>query len=227
MASSPDPAERARPLYDPARPIPPALGVAARLPTGSGLAQRERRARILATIRDTLVAEGFDGVTMRGIAEASGVAVQTIYNLVGPRDQAIVEAICEYTRLVGYSSLPDPADPDAVQQLIERWSSSVEAAPEFCRQVCLISLTPSRAIFHAFRDRQQKALRGFLAMQKKAGVLRASANLVELAEQLILIASALCVEWADGRLTLDQLRRRLASGFASLMAGALAGRSGH
>lgn len=209
-----------RPLdspFDPRRPIP----LAPPASRGAGQAQRLRRSRILATIRDLLVADGFDGVTVRRIAEASGVAVQTIYNLVGPRDQAIVEAICEYTRLVGYSSMPDPADPEAVQAIIDRWSQSIDAAPEFCRQVCLISLTPSRDIFYSFRDRQRKAMRGFLVMQKKAGVVRPGANTLDLAEQLILLASALCMEWADGRLTLDQLRARLAAGFGNLMASAL------
>jgi len=209
------------PAYDPRLPIAHAAAAA----RGTGQAQRLRRSRILATIRDLLVAEGFDGVTMRRIAEASGVAVQTIYNLVGPRDQAIVEAICEYTRLVGYSSMPDPADPEAVQAIIDRWSQSIDAAPEFCRQVCLISMTPSRGIFYSFRDRQRQAMRGFLVLQKKAGVVRAGANVLELAEHLILVASALCIEWADDRLTLDQLRRRLASAFAGLMTGAIVGRT--
>ncbi len=41
---------------------------------------------ILAAIRRLLIDEGYDGITVRRIAEASGHAVQTICNLVGPRD---------------------------------------------------------------------------------------------------------------------------------------------
>lgn len=208
-------------VFEPGCPVPPGFDRAANVSSASGQAQRERRSRILATIRNLLVERGFEGLTVRGIAEGSGFAVQTIYNLVGPRDHAIVEAICEYTRLINYSSLSDPEDPYAVVKIMDRGAQSIEASPEFCRQVCMIAFTPSRDIYYKYRDRQFRAMRGFLAMQKKAGILRASVNISDLAEQLMLLASALCMDWADDRLPLDQLRRRLIAGYTNLMAGAV------
>lgn len=209
-------------LYDPAAPIhhfhSRGLGR-----TGAVLSrrnQRLRRAQILATIRRLLTEEGLDGVTVRGIAQASGHAVQTIYNLVGPRDQAIVEAISEYTRYVGHTALPDPGDPNAVVEIIGRWLQSIECAPEFCRQVCLIFFSPSRGIFYHFRDKQLKAMQGLLARQQQCGILRADANLSDLAEQLVTFASASCVEWSDRPFPLEQLHRRISSGFGNLLDGA-------
>ena len=208
-------------IYDPGSPVPLEFLRAANAPSVSGLAQRQRRSRILAAIRELLVERGFEGVTVRRIAEASGYAVQTIYNLVGPRDQAIVEAICEYTRLVNYSTLPDPEDPYAVVKIIDRGAQSIEASPEFCRQVCQIALTPSRDIFYRYRDRQFRAMRGFLAMQRKSGALRANVNISDLAEQLIIFASALYIDWADRGLPVEHVRRQLISGYANLIAGAI------
>lgn len=208
-------------IYEPGRPIKPYVP---RLPgqaTTSRQNQRQRRSLILATIRRLLAEQGYDGVTVRGIAEQSGHAVQTIYNLVGPRDQAIVEAIGEYTRYVGRSAMPDPEDPDAVVEIIDRWVKSIEAAPEFCRQVSLIFFTPSRHIFYNFRDRELKGMQGLLARQQKCGILRTDANIRDLAEQLVLFASALCVEWSDRPFPLDQLHRRMCSGYANLLAGAI------
>jgi hypothetical protein len=208
----------ARPaIYDPSQPIAPFFGAGRSRPVPSRHNQRLRRAQILATIRRLLVEQGLGGVTVRGIAQTSGHAVQTIYNLVGPRDQAIVEAISEYTRYVGQTAVPDPGNPDAVTEIIGRWLQSIEAAPEFCRQVCLIFFTPSRAIFYHFRDKQLKAMQALLAKQQKSGILRADVNLADLAEQLVTFASASCVDWSDRPVPLEQLHRRIYAGFANLL----------
>lgn len=75
--------------------------------------QRQRRSLILAAIRQLLIEEGYRGVTVRRIAEVSGHVVQTIYNLVGPRDHAIVEAIADYTAHVARMA---PFAPDDLPQ---------------------------------------------------------------------------------------------------------------
>lgn len=208
-------------IYQPGLPIKPWTGRLTGQAATSRQNQRHRRSMILATIRRLLTEEGYDGVTVRRVAEQSGHAVQTIYNLVGPRDQAIVEAIGEYTRYVGRSAMPDPEDPDAVVEIIDRWVQSIQSAPEFCRQVSLIFFTPSRHIFYSFRDRELKGMQGLLQRQQKCSILRADANIRDLAEQLVLFASALCVEWSDRPFPLDQLHRRLCSGYANLLAGAI------
>jgi hypothetical protein len=154
---------------------------------------------------------------MRGIAQDSGYAVQTIYNLVGPREGAIVEAISEYTRHVGLMALPHPEDPHALLEVIDHWIKAVEAAPEFCRQVCLIYFTDSRGIFYHFRDQQLKALQLLLTRQRRRGLIRTNTDVGALAEQLIIHASALCVEWSDCPFPLEQLHRRLRSAFAGLL----------
>lgn len=209
-------------VYDPSAPVMYVRGgwsLEGAMPRRN---QRLRRAHILATIRQLLIEGGVENVTMRKIADVSGHAVQTIYNLAGPRDQAIVEAISEYTRFVGRTAGPKPEDPYAVLEIIDRWLMSIKAEPEFCRQVSLIAFTDSREIFYAFRERQLKAMKSLLALQRKCGVLRADADTCDLAETLVLLASALCTEWADRGRDLEQLHRRLYRGFADLLAGALA-----
>ena len=166
--------------------------------------------------------EGFEAVTVRRIAESSGHAVQTIYNLVGPRDQAIVEAISEYTRFVGRTARPRAEDPHAVIEIIDRWLQSVEAAPEFCRQVSLIYFGRSRCVFYDFRDGELKGMHRLLVRQQKCGALRPETNLRDLSEQLVLFASGLCLEWSDRPFPIEQLRRRLYSGYANLLAAAVA-----
>lgn len=159
---------------------------------------------------------------MRRIAEGSGLAVQTIYNLAGPRDESITEAISEYSRQVGLRAVPSAEDPNALLEVIDGWIGSIEDAPEFCRQVCLIFFTPSRDIFYHFRDRQFKAMKAFLARQQKCGLIRPDTNIPQLAQQMIIFASALCVEWSDRPFPLERLRQGLRTGFSKLLAGSSA-----
>jgi AcrR family transcriptional regulator len=207
-------------VYDPSLPIHYFPGQARAALSRRN--QRLRRAQILATIRQMLTEDGFEGVTVRRVAQASGHAVQTIYNLVGPRDRAIVEAISEYTRYVGRTASPRPEDPQAVMTIIDCWLRSVEAAPEFCRRVSLIYFTPARDVFYSFRDRELKGMQGLLSRQQKCGAIRPEASVRDLAEQLVLFASASCVDWSDRPYPVEQLRRRLYSGYANLLAGAIA-----
>jgi len=57
-----------------------------------------RRDRILDAAAAILAVEGSDGLSMRNLAEAAGVSVNTIYNLIGPRD-AVIAALVE--RVIG------------------------------------------------------------------------------------------------------------------------------
>lgn len=206
-------------ILDPARPIfRPLRDGAGQVPAFN---QRHRRSTILATIRQLLVEEGLEGVTVRRIAERSGHAVQTIYNLVGPRDLAITEAISEYSQYVNLTSAPDPFDPDAPAAIVDRELASIRVNPEFCRNVCLIYFSNSRQIFYNFRDKQVTSMHRFLVQQQRAGILRREVNSLALAEQLMFFLGALCVEWADRDFPFDELRGRLYDGYENLMAGAL------
>lgn len=214
-------ADMATAIYDPSTPIMLSRRGAAGDSVISRRNQRLRRAHILATVRQLLTEGGFENVTMRKVADVSGHAVQTIYNLVGPRDHAIVEAVGEYTRFVGRTANVNPEDPNAVVEIIACWLQSIEANPEFCRQVSLISFTESRHIFYTFRDRQLKGMQNLLQHQQRCGVLRPDTDTRELGELLVLLASALCIEWSDQNCSLETLQRRLYSGYGKLLANAV------
>ena len=49
--------------------------------------QIERQQRILATARREISRVGYEGLTMRGLAGASGVALKTLYNLNSSKDE--------------------------------------------------------------------------------------------------------------------------------------------
>lgn len=208
-------------ILDPTRPIVrPDL-----VESGPGQApafnQRYRRSTILASIRQLLAEDGLEGVTVRRIAERSGHAVQTIYNLVGPRDLAITEAISEYSQYVNLTAAPDPCDPDGPAAIVGRELASIRINPDFCRNVCLIFFSSSRAIFYDFRDRQVKALHRFLLQQQRSGVLRRDVNTHSLAEQIMFFNGALMTDWADGRGSFEAMCEKVYDGYENMMIGAL------
>ena len=203
--------------YDPFAPISPHLGRHADRKAVTRSLQRLRRSEILATIRRLLTERGCEHVTMRGLAEASGYAVQTIYNLVGPRNQAISEAISEYSLYVGRTASPRPEDPRALFSIISSWLDAIEAEPEFCRQTNLIFFTPSRSIYYKFRDQQLKGMRNLLRRQQTSGIFRPGIDVDSLAEHLVLLSSALWLEWSDRPFSIADLQFKLFSGFSNLL----------
>lgn len=207
-------------VFDPTLPIPRPAGHLASA-EAFGQNQRNRRSTILASIRRLLTDEGYEGVTVRRVAECSGHAVQTIYNLVGPRDLAITEAVTEYSQYVCLTATPNPADPFASVAMIDRELKSIEVRPEFCRNVCNIYFTELRGIFYDFRARQTKMLHSFLVQQQKSGVIRHGVDTRSMAENFMMFMGQIFVEWADFSLPMDQLKQRLYAGYYSMMAEAI------
>jgi AcrR family transcriptional regulator len=212
---------------DPRLPVPPVFaqrGDGRQPPARQN--QRRRRAVILASIRQLLLEEGYKGVTVRKIAELSGNVVQTVYNLVGPRDQALVEAIADYTSYVGRLAPVTPEDPAAVIKIIEWQGQSVLREPEFTRQVCLMYFTDGRRIFQQYRQRQIRDVHSILAKQKRVGVLRRDVNCRDVAQDLMFYSSVIFIEWADQAFPTGDLISRIRSGYAHILAGAVSPRHG-
>lgn len=211
-------------LYDPTIPTAYWTHYSARPMVATGSDQRLRRSVILATIRRLLIERGCKEITVRRIAEASGFAVGTIYNLVGSRNEAITEAISEFTLFVGRTASPKPDDPNSVVRIIDHWLEATTATPELCRQVNLIHFSEYRVIYNKSREHQLLGMYNFLRRQQKYGIITADADVQELSEHLVLLSSTFFQEWADRCLSLDQLHQKVRSSCANLLIDKLAHR---
>ena len=108
----------------------------------------ERRARILASARTQLARHGYDGLTMRDLAQAARVSVPTLYNLFGGKDAILAAAMAESVErvaalqvsskttffgraLIGFDAgMAMIADaPDFYRRLIPLFMTSPEAQP--------------------------------------------------------------------------------------------------
>src|SRR3546814_6782036 len=81
----------------------------------------------------------------------------------------------------------------------------------------MIFFSDAREIFYAFRERQVEVLHNFLVQQQRLGILRADANIRNLAERVILSLGALFVEWADRPFAFELLEERLYGTYENLM----------
>ena len=55
--------------------------------------QQERQQRILTVVREQISAVGYEALNMRDLAAASGVALKTLYNLYGSKDELLLAAV--------------------------------------------------------------------------------------------------------------------------------------
>lgn len=206
-------------FYDPFTPLPYRGGKAEASPAGAVReSQYARRSEIFAAIRRLIAKVGCEHVTVRRIAEDSGYAVQTIYNLVGPRDQAISDAISEYSIFVGRRASAALEAAEALPAIVNNWLQAISKTPEFVRQSNLVYFTDSRGIYYRFRDRQLSGMYTLLKRQKNSGIIKPEVDIRSLAEQLGLFASTMCLEWSDRPFPIERLHQKICSGFTSLLA---------
>lgn len=201
--------------FDPFKALPPGAGKMQPVEPGARVNQRLRRAEIRAVIRRLLAERGVEGLTVRGIAQESGFALQTIYNLAGPRNQAITDAISEYSLYVGRVA-SSGMGPPSLAKVVDMWIAAAEASPDYARQCQRIFFTPSRDIYYRFRDIQIRGMAKFLRNQEAAGTLYFHGSARRLAEQMVFYAMAMWLDWADSAYPLPALRDRLLPGLIKL-----------
>jgi AcrR family transcriptional regulator len=63
--------------------------------------QRARQERILAAARGLIAEKGYDGLTMRDLARASGVSDKTLYNLFTSKDRLVLSAVADLLDAIG------------------------------------------------------------------------------------------------------------------------------
>ncbi|MBW2315953.1 MAG: TetR/AcrR family transcriptional regulator [Deltaproteobacteria bacterium] len=83
--------------------------------------REERKRRILEVARGLIGDRGYEGVTMRDLAEASLVSVPTLYNLFGGKNELLLQAVLShFGTLIGSAERPGPGvGLDRVLSLVE------------------------------------------------------------------------------------------------------------
>src|SRR5210317_945213 len=108
--------------------------------------QQERQQRILTVVREQITAVGYDGINVRDVAAASGVALKTLYNLYGSKDELLLASVAELLKDVQQLDHVAGAEPGIARHLAhtEAVARQIVATPAYAD-------TMARTLFQAGR----------------------------------------------------------------------------
>lgn len=181
-------------------------------------AKEDRRTRILTEARTLLSAEGFEGLSLRKLAASAGLTVPTIYNLVGGKEQILLELA-----LSMIASVETALDDIAESQPLERAEAvvlvaiaEISRAPEFHRAALLAIDYLDRTAAPPGWDRLGRRA---TAMQEKAilsaqrlGLLEGQISAKLIASQIFRTYRSASRDWSLQRCSLPAFRSTALAG---------------
>jgi AcrR family transcriptional regulator len=176
----------------------------------------ERRERILAEAREIIGVQGFDALTMRALAQAAGVTVPTIYNLIGNKDQVLFGAVEEQT-----DRFLDGLERSAgdVLAVVDATARELLRMPSYYRSLLWLLMSSETAA--PARQNVELALRGQLRSTlgelAEQGVIEDWVELDVLRRQIQSSLWSNALDWANGRVTDASLASVVRYGVALLM----------
>jgi len=186
--------------------------------SGNRLAQRERRARILAATRVLIARGGLEKVTVREIAGLSGISIQTIYNLAGNRIRVVEMAISEHISTAARPALSQGSYPNLFFALADQmWINAVQN-PHYTRWASMICSGGEATLNRRVYRHQGKVLAELL-QRHYGGRGGTTADFETLACHVTTLTGAIALDWARGSIDSVEFRYRLATGYGFLLQG--------
>ena len=189
----------------------------------------ERKSRILAAARTIIASDGFDALTTRGLAQAAGVTVPTLYNLVGDKAAIIATMAAQsieelwdrlqFDRRATPLEMADAVIDEAYAQIQQDSAFTRGAFVGLQRLGIAFSYDQSRDDAGAHHARRSVEMAEFAcrAAQQK-GQLRGNLSPRDLAVQMFAAYRAPLDDWLQGAITDNEMLRRQRWGFYSVLA---------
>jgi AcrR family transcriptional regulator len=188
----------------------------------------ERRRRILATARRLISKKGFEGLTMRDLADAARVSVPTVYNLVGGK-VSLLAALVEEVYANVATKLGDPEQHDtfvsAAMELCTVAHGEVLLAPEYYRELIGLFLVSkeARPIRQSLGERSIALMTRVLASGQARGELVDWVDPGALSATLYSQYISATIDWANRELDDDDLQATTSYGHALILLGVARG----
>ncbi len=187
----------------------------------------ERRARILKAARRVVARSGYDGLTMRDLAEAARVSVPTLYNLFGGKDAILAAAMAESVeRISGLVVPPGTTFFGRAQLGFDAGMAMIADAPDFYRRLIPLFMTSAEA--RPIRARTELGFHALMTANLTAA--RDAGELVAWAEPRVVAGHmwaqymAAFLHWGVGECDLDGFRTIALSGICHVLLGVTRGR---
>jgi len=186
----------------------------------------ERRERIVKAAKKLVGERGYDGLTMRDLADAARVSVPTLYNLFGSKDAILVAELQSLATSIA-ASLPRTGDSFFARGMaaFEAGMRFVEEEPAFFRAIMQMFLTspettPMRRLTE---DAFIAIMTANLDAAKRAGQLADWARPPIVARHMFAQYMAAFLAWGVGDLDIASFRTAALSGLCHLLAGVARG----
>jgi AcrR family transcriptional regulator len=179
---------------------------------------RTRRARILAAARKLLAQEGSERLTVKDLASEVELSVPTIYNLIGTRQDVLIQAMNDHTIAMCKMAKDTAVYPHFVLGLADMYAVLAERYPEFMRAITLAYFSGKAELFNPWHDCGVRLIVESLVDTQKAGLLRSEFNPEKVGRRCSAAISTSLYEWTIGAISNNELRDELLSSTAfSLM----------
>ncbi len=173
--------------------------------------QVARQTKILATAREMLDEGGYEGLTMRGLAQRAGVAQGTLYNLYGSKDDLIFEAVDDL--LAGLAEhirnrAPSPGI-DAILVHSEMSAQSIRSQPAYAEAMTRIvmGIQQDSPMVDVVFARFVPALLENLTAADREGELEQGLDLEAIAKHMTGNAWSVTLLWIMGLIDMDEFEK--------------------
>lgn len=191
--------------------------------------REERKQRILEVARLLIADQGYEGVTMRDLAEKSLVSVPTLYNLFGGKNGLLFAAVESYfVDLVGNAEFTQTEEGlSKIISLAETLGRETPRHAAYARSMMGFfgNVSDAGGIHELVASQLTNELVGALEQMQRKRQLAAWANPRALGERLASQISITTFEWARGQLTDKRLRGAMLYGTGVILLGLARGKA--
>lgn len=186
------------------------------------LAQSERQSIILAASRRHISEQGYGGVSLKHVASMCNISKQTVYNIVGSRDEMIRKASAEWVNWLAIWALSGSPPARLLTVLASFWFS-VTAYRDYAAQSVQASCAPSSPLNAPFREAGTQVVLSLLADLAKRDQIRPGLDVVRYSWHLTEAVHAGTCRWTLASYSDDEFRRDFVYGPGMMLLGALQG----
>lgn len=183
--------------------------------------QLARRAAILEATRDLLSKHGYEGTTIRDVAEQAGVAKGTLYNIYGGKDELIFSAVMDVRDDIGHRTLDLDPRPglDAILKSNRAVIEEIVRTPTYTEAIsrALFGAPAAKMLVRSLIATPIEVTRKDLDTAKDLGQLQSDFDSQVIARQLEMQRWGLILAVSVGQISIDQLKSEVAQAMARIL----------
>ena len=181
--------------------------------------KESRRARIVREAHGMIGRDGYEGLSLRKLASAAGVTVPTIYNLIGSKEQILVELFRAWIAQieVALDKIEEDQPLDLAESIITEAIDLIRQDEVFFRAAHialdrLVAADATRTAFDQFGQRASGMQTTAVRLAQTQGLLKGNIPAETIARQIYLNYSEASRYWMHGRYTLDDFKNTAITG---------------